>query len=72
MRRVVAYDISARMKYTGATLQEACRGTISSLPAESGGVIAVDAAGRQEMCFNSLGMFRASCDSNGNCRAGIW
>ncbi|CAE7817339.1 unnamed protein product, partial [Symbiodinium microadriaticum] len=71
MRRVVAYDISARMKYTGASLGDACRGTISSLPLESGGVIAVDADGRQEMCYNSLGMFRGSCDSNGNCRVGI-
>jgi L-asparaginase / beta-aspartyl-peptidase len=78
IRHVVAYDISARMEYAGCSLEDACRGTIQEkLPAGSGGVVAVDKAGK--LCFewNSGGMFRASAiqrvDNNAlELTVGIW
>lgn len=73
IQSVVAYDISARMEYGKQSLLEACEGTVyDKLPLESGGVIAVDIKGNCAMVFNSLGMFRASCDSTGKCEVGIW
>ena len=54
-------------------LLDACNATVHSrLPAESGGVIAVDGQGNVATVFNSLGMFRASCNSNGEFMIGIW
>ena len=38
----------------------------------SGGIIAVNTRGEFSMEFNSKGMFRGVCDSNGNCSIGIW
>ena len=62
MRSVVAYDIAARIKYTGMSLQEACEKVIyEELPAlgGSGGVIALDRKGNYCMVFNTEGMYRA-------------
>jgi L-asparaginase / beta-aspartyl-peptidase len=73
IRHVVAYDISARMEYCNMTVQEAANATVHDrLPDESGGIIAVDAAGEIAMVFNSKGMFRASCNSRGEFALGIW
>ncbi|CAE7530561.1 iaaA, partial [Symbiodinium microadriaticum] len=73
IRHIVAYDISARMEYCGSTLMEAAKATVfHRLPAESGGIIAVDPMGNTAMVFNSRGMFRASCNSNSEFTIGIW
>lgn len=73
IRHIVAYDIAARMEYCKIPLLDACNATIHGrLPSESGGVIAVDAKGNIAMVFNSVGMFRASCKSNGEFTLGIW
>ncbi len=65
IRRVAAYDVSARMNYKGLTLDQAAAETIASLTelGGEGGLIAVDAAGNIAMPMNSEGMYRAAIDS---------
>ena len=60
MLGVTAYDVSARMKYKGLTLEEAARETIEHITAikGEGGLIAVDANGNVTLPFNSEGMYR--------------
>ncbi len=67
MRTVLAYDIAARMAYSGATLAQAADlalhdglGRIGG----SGGVIAIDRAGNLAMPFTTTGMYRASVREN--------
>lgn len=73
IRHVIAYDISARMEYGKQSLHDAAHASVHErLPAEAGGVIAVDAAGHCEMVFNCPGMFRGTCDSSGHAAIGIW
>ena len=62
IRVAAAYDVSARMRYAGESLQQATEAVImQSLPAVggSGGLIAVDRAGNLSLCFNTEGMYRA-------------
>jgi beta-aspartyl-peptidase (threonine type) len=62
IRKVVAYDIAAKVKYTEMSLQEACEKVIyQELPSlgGSGGVIALDKNGNFSMVFNTEGMYRA-------------
>lgn len=61
IRNVVAYDITALMKYSGMTVQEASEKVVlEKLPAvqADGGVIALDKNGNIAMPFNTKGMFR--------------
>ncbi len=61
LRAVVAYDVSCLMEYRGLSLQEACnvvvREKLVAMGGE-GGLIAVDAKGNYDFCFNSNGMYR--------------
>ena len=68
MRNVVAYDISALMKYSGLSLKEAANYDILvklKKQGGEGGVIAVDRTGHFTMTFNTPGMFRAYATSEG-------
>jgi L-asparaginase / beta-aspartyl-peptidase len=60
MRGVTAYDVAARMKYKGLSLEEAARETVEHLTEikGEGGLIAVDALGNFTLPFNSEGMYR--------------
>ncbi|MBV6303592.1 isoaspartyl peptidase/L-asparaginase [Candidimonas humi] len=61
IRMVAAYDVSAQMEYAGAGLAAAAGSVIhDKLPriGGQGGLIAVDAAGRVAMPFNTEGMYR--------------
>jgi L-asparaginase / beta-aspartyl-peptidase len=61
IRAVVAHDIACLMEYAGLSLQQACQRVVKEKLAElggEGGVVAVDAAGEVELCFNSEGMYR--------------
>lgn len=61
IRKVAAYDIAARMRYTGATLEQAAHAVMfEELPSigGKGGLIAVDAQGNITMPFNTEGMYR--------------
>ena len=61
IRMVAAYDISALMEYTGATLETAAAKVMhEKLPSieGKGGLIAVDAQGNVTLPFNTEGMYR--------------
>jgi beta-aspartyl-peptidase (threonine type) len=61
IRMVAAYDVAAQMEYAGAALEVAAGSVIrDKLPriGGQGGLIAVDAAGRVAMPFNTEGMYR--------------
>lgn len=62
IRGVVAHDIAARMRYLGAPLGDAVSATIEeelTAHTASGGLVAVDAAGRVVVAHNSPMMFAA-------------
>ena len=68
IRNVVAYDISALMKYKGLTLSVAADEVINKkLDAigAGGGIIAVDKNGNIAMPFNTAGMYRGYITSEG-------
>ena len=60
MLGVTAYDIAARMKYKGLSLESAAEETIARLTSigGEGGLIAVDPQGNFVLPFNSEGMYR--------------
>ena len=75
IRSVVAYDISALMKYKGVSLAEAADEVVEHKLVDmggDGGVIAVDAQGNIAMPFNTSGMYRASMDTAGKMYIGIY
>jgi beta-aspartyl-peptidase (threonine type) len=68
LRAVVAYDVSCLMEYKGKSLKEACEIVIKDKLKKmggEGGLIAVNAQGLHEFCFNSAGMYRAMRNSEG-------
>jgi beta-aspartyl-peptidase (threonine type) len=69
LRAVVAYDVSCLMEYAGMSLKQACdkvvKEKLKSMGGE-GGLIAVNARGEYEFCFNSAGMYRAVKNSKGH------
>ncbi|MBK7763853.1 MAG: isoaspartyl peptidase/L-asparaginase [Bacteroidetes bacterium] len=75
LRAVVAYDVSGLMEYKGLTLQEACHIVVKeklvALGGE-GGLIAVDALGNYDLCFNSEGMYRGVKTSGGINKVAIY
>jgi beta-aspartyl-peptidase (threonine type) len=73
IRNTVAFNISALMQYKGYTLKEACDEMIyKRLPAESGGIIALDKDGNYEMPFNTNSMMRGVANSEGEFKVEIW
>jgi beta-aspartyl-peptidase (threonine type) len=73
MRNLVSYDVAMRMEFLGSSLDDACRDAIRlRLPEDCGGVIAADRFGHLCAAFNTIGMFRASCDSSGRADISIW
>jgi beta-aspartyl-peptidase (threonine type) len=68
LRAVVAHDVSCLMEYKGLSLQEACSVVIKDKLVKmggEGGLIAVDAKGNHDFCFNSAGMYRGMRNSEG-------
>lgn len=68
IRNVVAYDISALMKYKELSLKEAADYVILNKLKNiggSGGIIAVDHEGNYTMTFNTPGMYRGVVTSSG-------
>jgi len=68
LRAVVAYDVSCLMEYKGLSLQEACAIVVKDKLVKmggEGGLIAVDAKGNFDFCFNSAGMYRGMRNSEG-------
>lgn len=67
IRRVAAYDVSARMRYAGKGLREAADAVISAVGSHKigAGLVSVDAAGQVYAPFNTLGMARGWIEANG-------
>jgi L-asparaginase / beta-aspartyl-peptidase len=68
LRAVVAYDVSCLMEYKGLSLQDACAVVVKDKLVKmggEGGLIAVDAKGNYDFCFNSAGMYRGMRNSEG-------
>ena len=62
IRGVVAYDVAARIRYAGANLAEAIRGTFEQELTQrgaTGGLVAVGGDGRIVVAHNSPAMFSA-------------
>ncbi|HVJ87706.1 MAG TPA: isoaspartyl peptidase/L-asparaginase [Caulifigura sp.] len=66
IRYAVSYDINARMRYAGQSLEEASRAVLNT-PDQvvRGGLVSMDAKGNIAMEFNTGGMSRAAADSAG-------
>ena len=60
IRHGIAFEIAARLRHAGQTLDRAAREVIDGLAAAggSGGVVAVDRAGALALSFNTAGMYR--------------
>ena len=65
IRRSVAFDLRARMKYKGLSLKEGSKEVMSELEDLTGGFISIDKDGNVEMPFNSPGMARAWVNNEG-------
>jgi beta-aspartyl-peptidase (threonine type) len=75
MRLVVAHDIASRMRYAGASLQDAAQEVVMRKLAAiggTGGLIAIDAAGNIAMPFNTEGMYRGQAGSDGRFKVEIY
>jgi L-asparaginase / beta-aspartyl-peptidase len=75
IRSVVAYDVSCLMAYKDLSLAEACQVVVMDKLVKiggEGGLIALDAQGNYELCFNSDGMYRGVCNSKGLNYVGIY
>lgn len=66
IRNAIAFDVSARMRYKGETVDEAVQAILSdTLEPGDGGIIAISHDGEISMGFNTDGMARAAADSTG-------
>jgi L-asparaginase / beta-aspartyl-peptidase len=67
IRGVIAFNLSALVKYKGLSLEEAGKEAIKRLAelGGTGGVIAIDRDGNITMPFNTEGMYRAYIDRDG-------
>lgn len=66
IRHAVAYQVSARMRFNGESLDQAVQAILNQeLNAGDGGIVAVDRNGNISMRFNTDGMARAAADSDG-------
>lgn len=75
IRNMVAYDISALMKYKGLTLLDAANEVIMVKLKKlggDGGIIAVDKYGNVAMTFNTTGMFRGFVMSDGEIKVAMF
>lgn len=73
MRANAAADVSARIRYLGASLDQAVRGVLEDIGAlgGDGGIIAVDNFGNVSARYNSQGMKRAILRADGSISAGV-
>lgn len=73
LRANAAADVSARVKYAGASLEEAVTGSLGDVArlGGEGGIIAVSADGSASAQFNSEGMKRAVLHADGRIEAGV-
>jgi beta-aspartyl-peptidase (threonine type) len=73
IRRAIAYDVAARMRYGGATVDEAVAAQFEDRLQQpgTGGLIAIDRRGRIVVQFNTRAMARGLADSSGRVEAAL-
>jgi beta-aspartyl-peptidase (threonine type) len=74
IRWAAAHDISSRMRYLNEDVETAAGTVVAALGrlGGSGGLIAVDSAGRVTLPFNGAGMYRGTIGPDGVPRTAIW
>lgn len=74
IRQAVGHEIDARMRWAGQDLATAAGSVVSELDVigGSGGLISVDAKGNIALPFNSPGMYRAWCGTDGVIHTAIY
>lgn len=75
IRAVTAYDVSCLMEYKGLSLEEAMNIVVNDKLIKidgDGGMIGVDAKGNAALIFNSEGMYRGFCSSDGRSEMAIY
>jgi len=75
IKAVAAYDVSCLMEYKGLTLEEAMNVVVMDKLVKidgEGGMIGVDSKGNTALVFNSSGMYRGFCSSDGSKEVSIY
>ena len=75
IKAVTAYDVSCLMEYKGLSLEEAMNIVVNDKLMKidgDGGMIGVDAKGNPALIFNSEGMYRGFCSSDGRREVAIY
>lgn len=74
IRGIAAYDVAARMAYTGVPLTEAAATVIDNIGVMGGdgGMIALDNNGNLAMPFNTAGMYRGAITESGEIELAIY
>lgn len=74
IRWAVGHEIDARMRWAGQDLEQAATDVVTELGeiGGSGGLVSVDAKGNICLPFNSPGMYRAWCGTDGVIHTGIY
>jgi L-asparaginase / beta-aspartyl-peptidase len=74
IRYGTAFEIAARLRYAGQSLQQSAREVIDGLAAigGSGGVVAVDRTGALALPFNTIGMYRGFVRDGGPIHTAIY
>ena len=74
IRAAMAHEVCARIQHAGQSVLEAAEQVIAEVGSHggSGGLIALDAAGRLAMPFNARGMYRGCIDSRGKGQTAIY
>ena len=74
IRYGAAFEIAARLRHAGQSLQQAARAVIDALAVFGGrgGVVAVDRTGALALPFNTAGMYRGYVRADGMIHTAIW
>ena len=73
IRYGAAFEIAARLRFAGQSLQQAAKAVIDNLSAiGSGGLVAVDRSGGLTLPFNTAGMYRGYVRDAGAIHTGIY
>ena len=75
IKAVAAYDVSCLMEYKGFSLEKAMNKVVMKKLVKidgEGGMIGVDAKGNAALIFNSKGMYRGICSSDGKREVAIY
>ena len=74
IRYGAAFEIAARLRHAGQSLQQAAHAVIEALASFGGrgGVVAVDRTGALALPFNTAGMYRGHVRADGEIHTAIW